>query len=85
MNLTGWLRGLRRYLAVIAIGDLIWEAAHLPLYTVWTGGTARDKLVAVVHCTAGRCADRPLPLGFRGGRRGSIWLAGRGAPPRRLP
>jgi len=48
-----WLQGLRRYLAVIAIGDLIWEAAHLPLYTVWTDGTTRDKLVAVVHCTAG--------------------------------
>jgi len=26
---------------------------HLPLYTIWTDGTARDKLVAVVHCTAG--------------------------------
>jgi hypothetical protein len=54
MNCDGsWLRGLRRYLAVIAVGDLAWEIAHLPLYTVWTGGTVRDKLVAVAHCTAG--------------------------------
>jgi hypothetical protein len=48
-----WLHGLRRYLAVIAIGDLIWETAQLPLYTIWNDGTARDKLVAVAHCTAG--------------------------------
>lgn len=50
---AGWLHGLRRYLAVIAVGDLTWEAAHLPLYTVWTDGTTRDNLVAVAHCTAG--------------------------------
>jgi hypothetical protein len=48
-----WLHGLRRYLAIIAIGDLIWETAQLPLYTIWNDGTTRDKLVAVVHCTAG--------------------------------
>ena len=50
---AGWLHGLRRYLAVIVIGNLVWESAQLPLYTVWTDGTPRDKLVAVAHCTAG--------------------------------
>jgi hypothetical protein len=48
-----WLRALRRYLAVSAPGNSIWESAHLPLYTVWSQGTPRDKLVAVWHCTAG--------------------------------
>jgi len=48
-----WLRALRRYLAVSALGNSVWEFAHLPLYTVWSQGTPRDKLVAVWHCTAG--------------------------------
>ena len=49
----GWLHALRRYLVVIAIADLVWETAQLPLYTVWTDGTPRDKVVAVLHCTGG--------------------------------
>jgi len=53
MNDTGWLLGLRRYLVVTAIADLIWEAAHLPLYTIWNEGEPREKLFAVLHCTAG--------------------------------
>ena len=48
-----WLSGLRRYLAVTAIANLFWETAHLPLYTVWSDGTPRDRLIAVVHCTGG--------------------------------
>jgi hypothetical protein len=47
-----WLRALRRYLAVSALGNSVWELAHLPLYTVWSQGTPRDKLEAVSHCTA---------------------------------
>jgi hypothetical protein len=48
-----WLRALRCYLMVSALGNAVWEIAHLPLYTIWSQGTARDKLVAVSHCTAG--------------------------------
>ena len=48
-----WLRALRRYLAVSALGNSVWEFPHLPLYTVWNQSTPRDKLVAVWHCTAG--------------------------------
>ncbi len=55
-----WLQGLRRYLAVTAIANLIWEILHLPLYTIWTDGTPRDKAVAVLHCTGG---DILLALG----------------------
>ena len=50
---AAWLRGLRSYIAVTAIADLIWEAAHLPLYTIWNDGTLRDKAFAVLHCSAG--------------------------------
>ena len=48
-----WLGALRTYLGVIAIGNLIWEFLHLPLYTIWTTGTIRERVFAVVHCTAG--------------------------------
>ena len=48
-----WLSALRAYLLAIALGDLAWEAAHLPLYTLWRTGTASEKLFAVFHCTLG--------------------------------
>nr|WP_264185776.1 hypothetical protein [Roseicella aerolata] len=37
----------------VAAGALVWEAAHLPLYTLWRTGTTGEKLFAVVHCTLG--------------------------------
>jgi hypothetical protein len=48
-----WPRALRVYLGTIALGDLAWEAAHLPLYTIWRTGTLGEKAFAVVHCTGG--------------------------------
>jgi hypothetical protein len=33
--------------------DLVSEAAHLPLYTLWRTGTTHDQLFAVIHCTLG--------------------------------
>ena len=48
-----WLLTLRVYLGVLLIGDLIWEALQLPLYTIWTTGTPREQAFAVVHCTFG--------------------------------
>lgn len=50
---TGWLAVLRCYLVFIAISNLIWEIAQLPLYTIWTDGTPAEIAFAVVHCTAG--------------------------------
>lgn len=52
-QLTLWLPALRRYLAVILLGNLAWEAAHLPLYSLWVTGTWREKAFAVAHCTGG--------------------------------
>jgi hypothetical protein len=38
----GWLAAARAYLVAAAVGHLLWEAVHLPLYTLWrtadTGG-----------------------------------------------
>lgn len=52
-GVSPWLAALRGYLATMLLGNLAWEAAHLPLYTIWTTGTARENLLAVLHCTGG--------------------------------
>lgn len=48
-----WLRVLRRYIFFAALANLLWESAHLPLYTIWREGTAREIIFAVIHCTGG--------------------------------
>jgi hypothetical protein len=50
---SNWIAALRPYLATVAGADLVWEAAHLPLYTLWRTATTRDQLFAVIHCTLG--------------------------------
>lgn len=50
---AGWLAALRRYLAIVAIGNLAWELLHMPLYTLWETGTAGEIVFAAVHCTGG--------------------------------
>jgi hypothetical protein len=48
-----WLRALRRYMVFTAAASLIWEFAHLPLYTIWETGTPSELVFAAVHCTGG--------------------------------
>lgn len=48
-----WRIILQRYLVFIAGANLVWETAHLPLYTIWATGDVRELAFAVVHCTAG--------------------------------
>jgi hypothetical protein len=48
-----WLSALRRFFLASALGNLVWEFAQLPLYTVWREGTTRDIMAAAVHCTGG--------------------------------
>jgi hypothetical protein len=48
-----WLQVLRRYLLFIAVGNLVWEFAHMPLYTLWETGTPEQIIVYGLHCTAG--------------------------------
>jgi len=53
MPSSHWLQALRTYLGTIAVGNLLWEALQLPLYTIWTTGTVREQAFAVLHCTMG--------------------------------
>jgi hypothetical protein len=48
-----WLAAIRRYLVAVACGNLLWEIAQLPLYTLWRDGTASSIASAVFHCTVG--------------------------------
>ncbi len=48
-----WLQVLRRYLLFIAAGNLAWEFAHMPLYTLWETGTTEQIILYGLHCTAG--------------------------------
>lgn len=48
-----FLQTLRRYLCLIAVVNLVWEFAHMPLYTIWRTGTAGEIVFAAVHCTGG--------------------------------
>ena len=50
---TTWLAALRRYIAFVAVANLLWEVAQLPLYTIWQKGSAREIAFAAVHCTGG--------------------------------
>ena len=50
---SDWLRAFKVYFGVITIGNLAWETLQLPLYTIWTTGTAQEQAFAVVHCTGG--------------------------------
>lgn len=49
----GWLSALRRYVMASALGNLAWEFAQLPLYTIWHEGSAQEIVFAAVHCTGG--------------------------------
>jgi hypothetical protein len=53
LDRPGALKVVLHYLAFVAIGNLLWETAQLPLYTVWVHGSMRDLTIAVLHCWAG--------------------------------
>jgi hypothetical protein len=44
---------LRGYVLVTVVANLIWEFAHMPLYTLWDTGTRGEMFFAAVHCTGG--------------------------------
>src|SRR3546814_11981285 len=48
-----WLRALRRYIAAVALANLVWEFGHMPLYTLWETGSASEISFAALHCTGG--------------------------------
>lgn len=46
-------RTILRFLGAMAAGNLLWEVAHVPLYTLWLTGSPGEIAYAVLHCTAG--------------------------------
>lgn len=46
-------RMIRRFLWGAAVGNVLWEAAHVPLYTLWLTDSWPSIVYAVLHCTAG--------------------------------
>lgn len=48
-----WMKAVRVYLTAIAVGNLLWEAAQLPLYTIWYEGSRDHLLLALFHGTVG--------------------------------
>lgn len=57
-----WLAAIRRYLVAVLLGNLLWETAQLPLYTLWRTGTPSTITAAVLHCTAGDVLIASLTL-----------------------
>lgn len=53
MPAISWMSAMRRFVVVIAVGNLVWEFAHMPLYTLWQTGTPDEIAFAAVHCTGG--------------------------------
>jgi len=47
------LRALRRHMACTDLANLIWEFAHMPLYTLWETGAPSEIVFAALHCTGG--------------------------------
>jgi len=37
----------------MALGNLAWEFAHMPLYTLWDTGSTGEIVFAALHCTGG--------------------------------
>lgn len=48
-----WLIILRRYFVATTCGNLVWEIAQLPLYTLWRDGKPDEIVFTVLHCTGG--------------------------------
>ena len=40
-------------IGLAAIAHFFWEAAQLPLYTLWRTGTPHEIVFALIHCTGG--------------------------------
>jgi hypothetical protein len=59
-----WHSFFAAYMVFTTIGNLLWEAAQLPLYTIWWSGTPHQLFVAVMHCTAGDALIASSALGI---------------------
>ena len=57
-----WPRALRLYFGASLVAHVVWEILQLPLYTLWSTGTARQQAFAVLHCTLGDAMIAGLSL-----------------------
>lgn len=57
-----WLIAIRRYLIAMTLGNMVWETAQLPLYTLWGRGTPSAIAAAVFHCVLGDLAIASVAL-----------------------
>lgn len=57
------IAALRAYLSTAFVGNLIWEFAQMPLYTLWVTGTVREIAFAALHCTGGDMLIAAAALG----------------------
>lgn len=48
-----WPKPIWHYMFFLAIASLVWEFAHMPLYTLWETGTVAEVVFAAIHCTGG--------------------------------
>lgn len=48
-----WRFLFARYLVLFTPLSLLWEIAHLPLYTLWTQASPARIVYALIHCTLG--------------------------------
>lgn len=53
LGTPNWLAAFRRHMVAVAVGNLAWEFAHMPLYTLWRTGTPGEITFAALHCTLG--------------------------------
>lgn len=59
-----WLAAQRTYLTVLVPAMLVWEAAQMPLYTLWWTGTTAEIGYAILHCTSGDALIGLATLGW---------------------
>ncbi len=52
------------YGALVLAANLVWEVAHLPLYTLWRTASRSEQVFAVLHCTGGDALIALLSLGL---------------------
>lgn len=62
-NSANWLSSIRRYGLFMMVANLVWEGAHVPLYTIWTNEAPPSIAFAVLHCAAGDVAIAFVCLG----------------------
>ena len=59
---SSWLGVFRRYLVVMALGNLAWEFTHMPLYTLWDTGSTDEIVFAALHWATNLTEDERTSL-----------------------